>query len=137
MTQRTDRGAKAELWVEFGAMNAFSAGGFLAAIGVLLGAFGAHALRHLDPPRLAWWGTATQYLFVAAFGMLLSGTIDRTQRIGWGPATALLAGAVFFSGSLYTMALGGPRWLGAVTPVGGLSLVAGFVWMAVRALGSR
>lgn len=118
-------------------MSAFAAGSFLAAIGVLLGAFGAHALRHLDPPRLAWWTTATQYLFVAAFGMMLSGAFDRAQRIGSGPSTALLAGAMVFSGSLYAMALGAPRWLGAITPIGGISLVAGFLWMAVRALASR
>jgi uncharacterized membrane protein YgdD (TMEM256/DUF423 family) len=118
-------------------MNAFAAGGFLAAIGVLLGAFGAHALRHLEPPRLAWWTTATQYLFIAAFGIMLSGLFDRAQRIGRGPATALLLGAMLFSGSLYTMASGGPRWLGAVTPVGGIFLVAGFVWMGARALGVR
>lgn len=118
-------------------MNAFAAGGLLSAIGVLLGAFGAHALRQIEPPRLAWWTTATQYLFIAAFGIMLSGLFDRAQRIGGGPATVLLVGAILFSGSLYTMALGGPRWLGAVTPVGGILLVAGFVWMAVRAWGGR
>jgi uncharacterized membrane protein YgdD (TMEM256/DUF423 family) len=118
-------------------VSAFAAGAFLAAIGVLLGAFGAHALRHLDPPRLAWWTTATQYLFVAAFGIMLSGLFDRAQRIGAGPSTALLVGALVFSGSLYAMALGAPRWLGAVTPIGGIALVAGFIWMAVRGLASR
>jgi uncharacterized membrane protein YgdD (TMEM256/DUF423 family) len=118
-------------------VSAFAAGAFLAATGVLLGAFGAHTLRHLDPPRLAWWATGTQYLFVAAFGMMLSGLFDRLQRIGSGPSTALLVGALVFSGSLYAMALGAPRWLGAVTPIGGVSLLAGFVWMAVRALAAR
>jgi uncharacterized membrane protein YgdD (TMEM256/DUF423 family) len=118
-------------------VSAFAAGAFLAAVGVLLGAFGAHALRDLAAARLAWWATATQYLFIAAFGIMLSGLFDRAQRLGSGPATALLAGAVLFSGSLYTMGLGGPRWLGAVTPFGGIALVAGFVWMGVRALGSH
>lgn len=117
-------------------MSASAGGAFLAALGVLLGAFGAHALRALEAAKLAWWSTATQYLFIAAFGILLSGLSDRAQRLGSGPAAALLAGAILFSGSLYTMALGGPRWLGAVTPVGGIALVAGFVWMGVRALGS-
>ena len=102
-----------------------------------MGAFGAHVLRDIGAARLAWWTTATQYLFVAAFGIMLSGLFDRVQKIGSGPATALLAGAILFSGSLYTMALGGPRWLGAVTPFGGIALVAGFVWMGVRALGSH
>jgi uncharacterized membrane protein YgdD (TMEM256/DUF423 family) len=118
-------------------VNVFAVGAFLAAIGVLLGAFGAHALRGIEAARLAWWATATQYLFIAAFGIMLSGVFDRAQRIGAGPATALLVGALLFSGSLYTMGLGGPRWLGAVTPVGGIALVAGFVWMAIRALGSH
>jgi uncharacterized membrane protein YgdD (TMEM256/DUF423 family) len=118
-------------------MNAFAAGAFLGGVGVLLGAFGAHALRDIGAARLAWWTTATQYLFVAAFGMMLSGLFERSQRIGFGPATALLTGAVLFSGSLYAMGLGGPRWLGAITPLGGIGLVAGFVWMGIRALGSR
>ncbi len=118
-------------------MNAFAAGAILAAIGVLFGAFGAHALRDIGAVRLGWWSTATQYLFVAAFGIMLSGLFDRSQRIGTGPATALLVGALLFCGSLYTMGLGGPRWLGAVTPFGGIALVAGFAWMAVRAFGSH
>lgn len=118
-------------------MNVFAVGAFAAAAGVLLGAFGAHTLRDIGAARLAWWSTATQYLFIAAFGIMLSGLLDRGQRIGAGPATALLAGAILFSGSLYAMGLGGPRWLGAVTPFGGVALVVGFVWMGVRALGTR
>jgi uncharacterized membrane protein YgdD (TMEM256/DUF423 family) len=127
---------KASAFSERSPVNAFAAGAFLAGAGILLGAFGAHALRDVGAARLAWWTTATQYLFVAAFGMMLSGRLDRSQRIGSGPATALLAGAVLFSGSLYAMGLGGPRWLGAITPVGGVGLLAGFVWIGVRALGS-
>jgi len=118
-------------------VNAFAVGGFLAALGVLLGAFGAHTLRDIGATRLGWWTTATQYLFVAALGIMLSGIFDRVQRIGSGPATALLAGAILFSGSLYAMGLGGPRWLGAVTPFGGIALVAGYVWMGVCALRSH
>ena len=118
-------------------MSAFAAGAFLAGAGVLLGAFGAHALRDIGAARIAWWTTATQYLFVAAFGMMLSGLVERSQRIGFGPATALLAGAVLFSGSLYAMGLGAPRWLGAITPLGGVGLAVGFLWMGVRALGPR
>ncbi len=116
-------------------MRAFPAGAFLAAIAVLLGAFGAHGLRDVGPTRLAWWTTATHYLFVAAFGLMLAGLFDRGQRIPTsGPATALLAGAVLFSGSLYAMGLGAPRWLGAITPIGGVALVAGFVWLGLRSL---
>jgi uncharacterized membrane protein YgdD (TMEM256/DUF423 family) len=118
-------------------MIVFAVGAFLSAAGVLLGAFGAHALRDIGAARLAWWSTATQYLFVAAFGVMLSALLDRSQRLGTGPATALLAGAMLFCGSLYVMGLGGPRWLGAVTPFGGVALVIGFVWMGARALGSH
>jgi uncharacterized membrane protein YgdD (TMEM256/DUF423 family) len=118
-------------------MNAFAAGAFLAGAGVLLGAFGAHVLREVGAARMAWWATATQYLFVAAFGLMLTGLLERSQRIGSGPAIALLAGAALFSGSLYAMGLGGPRWLGAITPFGGISLLVGFLWLGVRALGSR
>ncbi len=114
-------------------MSVFSAGAFLAGSGVLLGAFGAHLLRNIGAARLGLWTTATQYLFVAAFGIMLSGLFDRSQRLGSGPATVLLIGASLFCGSLYAMGLGAPRWLGAVTPFGGASLVLGFAWMAVRA----
>jgi uncharacterized membrane protein YgdD (TMEM256/DUF423 family) len=115
-------------------MNVFAAGAFLGAGGVVLGAFGAHALRDVGAARIAWWTTATQYLFVAAFGMMLSGLVERSPKNGVGPATVLLAAAVLFSGSLYAMGLGAPRWLGAVTPFGGVGLAAGFIWMGIRAL---
>jgi uncharacterized membrane protein YgdD (TMEM256/DUF423 family) len=114
----------------------FAVGALLAAAGVLLGAFGVHALSGLPAQALGWWHTGTQYLFVAAFGVMLAGLADRGGRFFRSPAVALLAGALLFSGSLYAMALGAPRWLGMVTPIGGLALVTGFVWMAVRALRS-
>ena len=100
---------------------------------MLLGAFGAHVLSALPVANLAWWNTGTQYLFVAAFGMMLHGLFERAHLSVRNPSTALLLGAVLFSGSLYAMALGAPRWLGMVTPLGGISLVAGFLWMGWRA----
>lgn len=118
-------------------MSVLALGAFLAAAGVLLGAFGAHALSGLPPQALGWWHTATQYLFVAAFGIMAVGLWRRELSLWHGPAVVLLAGAVLFSGSLYAMALGGPRWLGMITPVGGLSLVAGFLWLAMAVLRSR
>jgi len=114
-------------------VTVFAFGALLAALGVGLGAFGAHALSGLPPHALAWWHTATQYLFVAAFGMMLAKLADRGNTFLRSPAVALLAGAVFFSGSLYVMALGGPRRLGIITPVGGLGLILGFLWLAFRA----
>lgn len=115
-------------------LNAFALGAFTAALGVLLGAFGAHALSALLPANLAWWNTGTHYLFIAAFGMMLQGLFERTRLTIFCPSTALILGILLFSGSLYALALGAPRWLGMVTPLGGVSLVAGFLWMGVRAL---
>ena len=117
--------------------NAFTVGAFTAGLGVLLGAFGAHALKALPAANLAWWHTGTQYLFVAAFGMMLHGLFERTQLSMRSPSAALLVGAILFSGSLFAMALGAPRWLGMITPFGGVSLVGGFLWMGWRALRAR
>jgi uncharacterized membrane protein YgdD (TMEM256/DUF423 family) len=118
-------------------LNPFSLGAFTAALGVLLGAFGAHALSGIPAAHLAWWHTGTQYLFVAAFGMMLQGLWERGPLKLSNPAVSLALGALLFSGSLYAMTLGAPRWLGAITPIGGVSLAAGFLWMAGRALRRR
>jgi uncharacterized membrane protein YgdD (TMEM256/DUF423 family) len=115
-------------------LNAFALGAFTAALGVLLGAFGAHALSALPDANLAWWSTGTQYLFIAAFGIMLQGLFERTRLTAFCPSTILVLGIVLFSGSLYAMALGAPRWMGLMTPLGGLSLLAGFLWMGARAL---
>lgn len=106
-------------------------------LGVVLGAFGAHALRaRLAPEMLAVWKTAVEYQFYHAFALLLLGFWLRTQT-----STALnVAGACFtfgvllFSGSLYALALSGVRGLGAITPIGGALFIAGWVAMLVAAL---
>jgi uncharacterized membrane protein YgdD (TMEM256/DUF423 family) len=118
-------------------LNGFALGAFTAAVGVLLGAFGAHALSALPTANLGWWHTGTQYLFIAAMGMMLHGLFERTGLTLLGPSSALLLGVLLFSGSLFAMALGAARWLGMVTPLGGLLLVAGFLWMGLRALRVR
>lgn len=99
-------------------------GAVLAAIGILAGAFGAHGLRTmLDERALGWWQTAVQYQMWNAIGLVALGTVPR--RLGL--AGVLIAGGVLvFSGSLYVMAVSGARWLGAVTPVGGLLMMAGW-----------
>lgn len=105
-------------------------GALLAALGVALGAFGAHALRtSLDPGLLANFETGVRYQMYAALALLVLGTQPAQRRA---PAL-LLAGAVIFSGTLYVLALTGQRWLGAVTPIGGVLLVAGFVLAALDA----
>ena len=110
---------------------ALIAGAVLAASGVALGAFGAHGLRTLLPPEaLGWWQTAVQYQMWQAIGLVAIGAepISRTR----GPDWLLAAGTLIFSGSLYAMALSGARWLGAVTPLGGALMIAGWAWLAWR-----
>lgn len=100
---------------------------------VALGAFGAHGLEgRLSAETMDWWETATFYALphaVAAFAIALS---DRMAlaRAGW----AFVFGAVVFAGSLYAMALGAPRTLGMVTPIGGLSFLAGWALLIVSGI---
>jgi uncharacterized membrane protein YgdD (TMEM256/DUF423 family) len=117
--------------------NFVAIGAACAAVGVALGAFGAHALRGIvGPAELALWETATRYWFIGAFGMVLFGLFslkpERAQAAAY-PGWLLLAGSVLFAGSLYALALGAPRVLGAITPFGGLGLIAGFVSFAILA----
>lgn len=107
-------------------------------LAVALGAFGAHALKaRLTPDLQAVWQTAVQYhawhaLALLATGVLLAARPD--ARVGLA-AWLFVAGIVVFSGSLYAMALTGARGLGAVTPLGGVAFLAGwlaFAWGAWR-----
>ena len=108
---------------------ALIAGTLLAAAGVALGAFGAHGLRaSLSPEALGWWQTAVQYQMWQAIGLVAIGAAP-VARTRWS-AGMLTAGTIIFSGSLYAMALSGARWLGAVTPIGGVLMIAGWVCMA-------
>lgn len=114
--------------------SVLAAGAVLAGLGVALGAFGAHGLKHLlDAERLGWWQTAVQYQVWHGLALVaLAGAPLVRMRL---PAWLLGAGAVVFAFSLYLMALTGWRWLGAVTPLGGLGMIAGWallVWRAVR-----
>lgn len=107
------------------------AGAMLAGLGVALGAFGAHGLKSmLEPQALGWWQTAVQYQMWHALALLAMAAL-RHVRTGL-PAGLMGAGVLLFSGSLYAMALSGARWLGAVTPLGGLLLIAGWCLLAWR-----
>lgn len=101
---------------------------------VILGAFGAHALKaRVTAEQLAWWHTGVQYHAWHALGLLAVGLLLQAQpalaqarTAGW----LLQGGIVVFAGTLYAMALGGPRWLGAVTPVGGTLMIIGWAVLA-------
>ena len=111
-------------------------GATLAGVAVMLGAFGTHALTgRIDTRALGWWQTAVQYQAWHALAVLALGLSGRA----WMRASAwmLAAGAVIFAATLYAMALGGPRWLGAVTPIGGLLMIAGWLLLAWRAAHDR
>jgi len=99
----------------------------LGALAVMLGAFGAHALRgQLDAASLQVWHTAVDYHFWHALAVLgLAGAPPSRWRDGG--SIAFGAGIVLFCGSLYALALGAPRWIGAVTPVGGLAFITGWI----------
>ncbi len=115
----------------------FPLGSILLAVAVAAGALGAHALRtRLDAPALSLWETAVRYLVVAGLGLLAAGlAAERKPHAWWAAAGSCLAvGALVFSGTVAALALGGPRWLGAVTPVGGILIIAGFVASAAAAL---
>jgi uncharacterized membrane protein YgdD (TMEM256/DUF423 family) len=101
------------------------------AIAVIAGAYGAHGAHG----RAAeWLTTGAHYQMVhAAAGLAILAIPGR----GRGPAALLLFGAALFAGTLYAMAFGGPAWLGAVTPLGGLGMILGWMWLAVVCLRGR
>lgn len=119
------------------AVNWILVGATGAALSVALGAFGAHALEaRLSDRELTLWETAARYLMYSALGLVAIGLVSRTAtvssdwtRLDWA-ATALALGGAVFSGTVAALALGGPRWMGAVTPLGGALMIAGWVLFA-------
>ncbi len=100
------------------------------AIGVMLGAFGAHGLKNFATPKaLELWQTATLYLFIHGLGILLVGVLVALGLSNKKPAVCFGVGILLFSGSLYAMALGAPRFLGAITPMGGTLFIIGWLWL--------
>jgi uncharacterized membrane protein YgdD (TMEM256/DUF423 family) len=119
-------------------MNWSVIGAVLMAVAVGLGAFGAHGLKNrLDAYSLSVYEKAVFYHFVHALGILFAASLARTNgitpagmaRVGW----LLLIGIVLFSGSLYALAVSGIRVLGAITPLGGLAFIAGWIVLAIEA----
>lgn len=106
-------------------------------IGVALGAFGSHGLRNrLAPDLLRVWETGVHYQMLHAFALVA--VTFAAQRFPQGPWAAagwcFTLGTVLFSGSLYALSLSGIRWLGAITPIGGVLFLAGWALLLVCAL---
>jgi uncharacterized membrane protein YgdD (TMEM256/DUF423 family) len=116
----------AKLFITLASLSGMSA--------VILGAFGAHALKdRLDEYAQGVFETAVQYHFYHSLALLAVGIIALQQpqttllkSSGW----LFLLGIVIFSGSLYVLSISGVRWLGAVTPLGGLAFIAGWACLA-------
>ncbi|MEG3146976.1 DUF423 domain-containing protein [Sphingomonas sp. RT2P30] len=92
------------------------------AMAVAAGAFGAHGA---SGQAADWLRTGGQYQLIHAAVALLAWKLDAR-----GPAWCFVAGGAIFAGTLYLMALGLPRWLGAVTPIGGAAMIGGWLWLA-------
>ncbi len=104
-------------------------------IAIAFGAFGAHALKaRIDAEHLAIWNTAVHYHALHALALVAFGIWRERVPGGNLPAIALLAGIVLFSGSLYGLALGGPTWLGPLTPLGGVAFLTGWFVLGVQAV---
>jgi uncharacterized membrane protein YgdD (TMEM256/DUF423 family) len=114
------------------------------ALSVIAGAFGAHGIDASTAAGVKareWLQTGSHYEIAHALAMLAVAALARRARLKAGLAMAaqilFLAGCILFPGALYALALGGPRWLGAVAPLGGLAFILGWLALALAALGRR
>ena len=107
-------------------------GSILALSAVLFGAFGAHALRETLSAHdsIQTWETAVRYQMWHALALILLSMISLAQPIPKMTGACFAVGTLLFSGSLYGLALDGPKWLGPVTPLGGLCLLIGWLLLA-------
>jgi uncharacterized membrane protein YgdD (TMEM256/DUF423 family) len=124
------------------AINWSAIGALLLGFAVMLGAFGAHGLRNrLDVYSIGVYERAVFYHFIHALGLLIASLLLRTgalsQSAGQWVCALLLAGILIFSGSLYILAVTGLRWLGAITPLGGLSFIAAWLLLALALVRGR
>lgn len=119
------------MWIAIAALNL--------ALAVILGAFGAHGLKSFaSSDQIAWWGTSTQYFFYHALGLLALGILNKVSlnfpiKLSF---IFIQIGILLFCGSLYLMAVGLPRGFGAITPIGGLFMIVGWLTLASNALKS-
>jgi uncharacterized membrane protein YgdD (TMEM256/DUF423 family) len=113
-------------------------GAALMALGIGLGAFGAHALKtRVEPEQIEVWKTAVFYHVLHAVVICLLGVMRQGQAGLPYAVRLLVVGMAVFSGSLYALVLSGQRWLGAVTPLGGVLLILGWLWLAWRGFEGR
>jgi uncharacterized membrane protein YgdD (TMEM256/DUF423 family) len=110
-------------------LNWIPIGSFAALVGVAAGAFGAHGLKsHISAARIEIFEVAVRYQMFHAIALVVAGILD-AQQAGW----CFSGGIVLFSGSLYLLALTEQRWLGAVTPLGGVLFLLGWLLLAIQA----
>jgi uncharacterized membrane protein YgdD (TMEM256/DUF423 family) len=119
-------------WIAWGAVSAF--------LSVAIGAFGAHGLREiLTESAKQTYETGVQYHIAHSLGLILIGLLasqwQGSKWIEWS-GRLLLSGIILFSGSLYVLSITGVKILGAITPLGGLSFLAGWILVAAAALKS-
>ena len=107
-------------------------GSMLALCAVLFGAFGAHALRETlsTNDSIQIWETAVRYQMWHALALILLSMISEPQSVPKVAGPCFVVGSLLFSGSLYGLALDGPKWLGPITPLGGLCIMIGWVLLA-------
>ncbi len=108
-------------------------GAILAALAVVTGAISAHGIDWNHASRSATqWQTAVEYHMYHALGLVLCGLLGkagcRAGLAGW----CFLIGTVLFAGTLYGIGIGGPKWLGAITPIGGVAFIIGWLSLAAR-----
>ena len=115
----------------------FMIASLLGAVSVGLGAFGAHALRdRIEAGLLTNYQTGVQYMFfhaLALFVVVLALTRWPTSNLTAWSGWLFVVGILFFSGSLFVMAFTGQRWLGAITPIGGVAFIVGWLLLALAA----
>ncbi len=120
-----------------GAKFVIAIAAFNGALAVCLGAFGAHGLKKtLSQGALQVWQTGVTYHFYHVLALLAVGLLiqQKPKQALSISAVLFLAGILLFSGSLYGLALGGPSWLGPITPLGGISFIFAWLLMGVAAL---
>jgi uncharacterized membrane protein YgdD (TMEM256/DUF423 family) len=94
-------------------------------VAVAMGAFAAHGMAGVEPERLGWVQTGAHYQLVHAAAILALALLGLPGPLRWA-GWSFLVGAIIFSGTLYLMAFGAPRWFGAITPIGGVLLILGW-----------